>query len=104
MFSEANISANSFTELTARTTYTFTGNFYLGLRTPALDNPQPPPRDFGWAEFQNTGDDLVLIDHAIAYNAQGIIVDTTTAIIPEPSQVSLLSLGVLGMIMRRSRR
>jgi hypothetical protein len=84
-FSEAGILAGDFVELTLGTVYTFQPIFFLAIRTPALgvDFGAYEPA-YGWIEVQNFGTgDLVLIGHAIAYDTQGIVVDTLTAV-PEP--------------------
>lgn len=102
-FSESNILGAVFTEVAFGTVYTLPLNFFLGIRTPALevDSGSFSPA-YGWAEIQNLGTgELSLIDHAVAYGGQGIIVDTLTPI-PEPSSLAL-GLAALGFLCLRMR-
>ena len=80
----------------------FPSNFYFGFRTPNLvwgEGFYPPA--YGWAEFQHDGEgNLSLVDHAIAFGSQGIVVDTTVPI-PEPKGMfALLSLLIF---LKRNR-
>lgn len=105
-FSEANILGGAFTQLTFGSVYTPPAIFFLGIRTPALG-----VGDFGtftpayaWAEIQNFGTgELVLVDHAVAYSSQGIIVNTLTSV-PEPSTLSTLALSLVMLARRRRLR
>ncbi|MGI9240688.1 MAG: PEP-CTERM sorting domain-containing protein [Verrucomicrobiales bacterium] len=103
-FSESNILGAAFTEVSFGTVYTLPQDFFLGIRTPALEvdfGPFSPA--YGWAEIQNPGTgELLLVDHAVAYGGQGIFVDTLTPI-PEPNSLALALVG-LGFILLKMRR
>ena len=102
VFSESNILGGDFIELGFGTSYDLPFAFFLGIRTPAqgVDFGSSPPA-YGWAEIQNFGNgDLVLVDHAVAYNSRGIIVDTLTAV-PEPDSAILGCSAMLLLIRRR---
>lgn len=100
-FSETNILVGEFIELTFGTTYTLPTNFFLGLRTPALDFDSTLAPAYGWAEIENSGvGELVLVDHAVTYGGSGIFVDTVTSI-PEPS---CLTLGLVAFALLLKRR
>jgi len=101
-FSESNIWGGDFIELTLGTTYTLPTNFFLGLRTPVLDFDVGVPPAYGWAEIQNLGGELSLVDHAVAYGSQGIFVDTLTPI-PEPSCLTLGSVVLTSLLLKRRR-
>lgn len=104
VFSEAAILGGQFVELKFGNIYTFPLKFHLGIRTPALGvNVNSYEPAYGWAEIRNSANgDLVLVDHAIAYGAQGIIVGTLTAV-PEPSGTVLLGIGMLSLLGFRRR-
>lgn len=104
-FSETNILGGAFTEVALSAEFTLPQNFFLGIRTPAVgfDVVQFPPA-FGWAEFENMGTgELSLVDHAVVYGGQGVIVDTVTPI-PEPSSLTLGSIALTLLFKRRRRR
>jgi hypothetical protein len=82
------------------------GDFYLGINTgQGIVGPGQPRRDvFGWVHFVNdaqTG--LHMIDNAVTYGNQGIIIGTTTAIpVPEPHTFALVIGGLcLVLAVRR---
>jgi len=84
------------------------GDFYLGINTgQGIVGPGQPRRDvFGWVHFVNdaqTG--LHMIDNAVTYGNQGIIVGTTTAIpVPEPYTFVLVITGLcLVLTARRTK-
>ncbi len=62
--------------------------------------------EFVWEDLDLFFGDLVQLDDATAYGAEGIIVGTTQAIVPEPSTITLLLTGALGLLAcaRRRRR
>ena len=84
------------------------GDFYLGINTgQGFVGAGQPRRDvFGWVHFVNdaqTG--LHMIDNAVTYGNQGIIVGTTTAIpVPEPRAFALFILGPALVFIPRTRR
>lgn len=94
-FSDTGIETVAFVRLSLGTTYTFPSSFFLGIRTPHDEwdtFPSPFPPAFGWAEFSNSGDgELQIINHAVAYESEGIIVGTTTGI-PEPTPLLFVHL------------
>ena len=82
------------------------GDFYLGINTgQGIVGPGQPKRDvFGWVHFVNdaqTG--LHMVDNAVTYGNQGIIVGTTTAIpVPEAHTFALVITGLcLVLTLRR---
>lgn len=84
------------------------GDFYLGINTgQGIVGPGQPRRDvFGWVHFVNdaqTG--LHMVDNAVTYGNQGIIVGTTTAIpVPEAQTFALVITGLcLVLGLRRLR-
>ncbi len=95
-------------------------DFYLGVNTGqyfvGIDESGNliPARDvYGWVHISKEfvmGDiffgDLVQLDDATAYGAEGIIVGTTQAIvpIPEPSTIILLLTGAVGLLAGARRR
>lgn len=91
-FSEANIQNGNFTELIVGNEYSFPGGdffesrFFLGIRTPALgvDSEWFEPA-YGWAEIQNFDGVFSLLDHAMAYSSNGIIVNTVDTIMSPPT-------------------
>jgi len=76
--------------------------FYLGVNT----GQGPPvggfsPRDvFGWAKFRNSPSGLELLESAVAYQTDGIIIGTTTTI-PEPSSLLLVVICGACLIVQR---
>ncbi|MDP0492011.1 MAG: hypothetical protein Q7Q71_13255 [Verrucomicrobiota bacterium JB023] len=106
-FSRGSILGGEFYELVWAQTYYLPQDFYLGVLTPSreLDGPivSQPPFDpaFGWLRIQNTNGVLSLVDHAIAYDSEGIVVGSTTAI-PEPEiSVFLFLVGFAAITNRR---
>jgi hypothetical protein len=102
IFWETNILARDFVELSIGSIYSLPQNFFLGIRTPAqgVDFGSFSPA-YGWVEFQNQGTgELVLVDHAMAYSSQGIVVGTLTAV-PEPHSLLLISVAMTLAIRRR---
>jgi len=72
-------------------------SFFLGVNTGDRSV-------FGWGEFLiDENGDLILLDNAVAYNADGIFVGQSVAI-PEPSSGLLLLIGASLCLSRRSRR
>ena len=101
-FSETNILGGEFIELLFGTTYTLPSNFFVGLRTPVLDSDSTLAPAYGWAEMGNSGGELSLVDHAVAYCSQGIFVNTITPI-PEPSCLTLGSVALTSLLLKRRR-
>lgn len=111
-FSAATINADSFSTLIQHTPSFKTneidtgfGDFYLGINTGNDDGVGFPPRNiYGWVELRNIGGNLTLLDSAITYSGDGIIVGTTQ-VIPEPSStVLLLGMGTLSFVAARRNR
>lgn len=102
-FSEANILGGEFVELDFGIPESYPAHFYFGFRTPNLawgEGFYPPA--YGWAEFQHDGaGNLSLVDYAIAFGSQGIVVNTTIPI-PEPKGVFCL-LGLIIFLGRHRR-
>lgn len=86
------------------------GDFYLGVATTATFSTAPRPtyasRDvWGWTRISNGLNGLRMVNNAVAYNEGGIIVGTINAIaVPEPSTLSLVSLGLVAGFFLRQRR
>ena len=99
---EMNIIGGGFVELISGSAYTLPTSFFLGVRTPmsAVSFGTYPPA-YGWAEFENLGvGELVLVDHAVAYSGQGIVVGILTAI-PEPGMLVPISFAWLLLMAGR---
>jgi|ERR1022692_1486901 hypothetical protein len=102
------ILSDSYTELTYPNSYVFDAGtpFYVGLYTGNVQNA--PPNGiysdplFGWAELENVGGTIELLNSAEEYQGGGIIAGTDTIIpIPEPSVLGLSALGGLLLAWRR---
>ena len=100
------ILAQTYTELVGGSSYLFDEGtpFYVGLYT---GNVQTPPPNgiyndplFGWAELQNVGGTIQLVNSALEYQGGGIYVGTQTIIpiVPEPNAFALLGLGSLFLV------
>ena len=82
--------------------------FYLavasggGIWNPSIEESYWTAPVFGWALFQNTPTGLQLLDSAVAYGSQGIVVGTMTAV-PEPSITALFLCGGLASFFVRLR-
>ena len=68
---------------------------YLG----GLD-PTPTVERFGWARLEYTSSGMQVLDQATALGGNGIIAGTTT-VLPEPSTLSLLAAGTVGLLFAR---
>jgi hypothetical protein len=107
------IQANAYTELTFPNSYIFHDGtpVYVGLYTGnqpyALPNGIYTDPLFGWAELENVGGVIQLIDGAIEYQGGGIYAGTQNIVpVPEPSSMSLFSICVmyLCILMKRNNK
>lgn len=106
---ESSVLSGSYTELAYPNDYILDEGtpFYVGLYT---GNVQSAPPDgiysdplFGWAELENVGGAIQLLDSALEYKGAGIYAGTQTIIqIPEPSILGFLALGSLLFTLCRS--
>jgi hypothetical protein len=88
------------------------GKFYLAVRTkPSRFHDPAQPYVYGWAElshpFTQMPDNqiifgLTMVSNALSFYSQGIIIGTTTEIIPEPAALGTTMLGLM-LATRRSR-
>ncbi len=53
---------------------------------------------FGWGLFNNTPTGLVLLDSAVAYGSEGIVVGTITTV-PEPAAIGIFLAGGLALLL-----
>ena len=103
VFSRDQILGGAFTQIRFEEIYDVTANPILAVVTPSADGDlglfEPA---YGWLELRLIGSgEVSLIDHAVAYGAEGIVVGTTQAV-PEPSGAGLTLLGLaLGAGLRR---
>lgn len=65
--------------------YFVPSEFYLGFVTPSADY-SPFPGAFGWAQFGFGFGELELLDHAVEYSGNGIIVGTAEVVFVEPTR------------------
>lgn len=109
------ILSQSYTELALLSSYVFSAGvpFYVGLYTGYNFAPPYPPYPpyiyldpvFGWAELENVGGTIQLLNSALEYGGVGIYVGTQTIIpTPEPSTFALTALGGLLLGFRRWRK
>jgi hypothetical protein len=79
------------------------GDFYLGVNTGNDQGIGFPPRNiYGWAQLRNSGGSLTLLDSAVSYAGNGIMIGTTQ-VVPEPS-ASVLIGGLLALAYAANRR
>jgi hypothetical protein len=108
------ILAQSYTELGLQPTYVFANGvpFYVGLYTGNMTY-SPPDRIytdplFGWAELENVGGTIQLLNGALEYQGGGIYAGTQNILpTPEPGIFGLSALGALLLgwrVLRRRRR
>jgi hypothetical protein len=57
---------------------------------------------FGWARLEYTASGLQILDQATALGGNGIIAGTTT-VLPEPSTLSLITAGAVGLLFAHRR-
>ena len=101
------ILSSNYTELTFPNSIVFTGitPIYVGLYT---GNELFHPTNgiysdplFGWAELENYGGTIELLNSALEYQGGGIFAGTENIIpAPEPTTFSLIVSGALGLIWR----
>ena len=60
----------------------------------------PTAERFGWAHLEYTAGKLQVLDQATALGGNGIIAGTTT-VLPEPSALSLIGTGAVGLFFAR---
>ena len=79
------------------------GEFYLGVNTGRYPSLTLPRDVFGWARFSIDSDlNLQLLDNAVAYNSNQIIVGSNA--IPEPSTTTGCILFLASILLNRRRR
>jgi hypothetical protein len=77
----------------------YTGNMTYAPPDGIYSNPL-----FGWAKLVNNQGTIQLLDSALAYGASGIYTGTRNLIpVPEPGTLSLVLLGVSGLLLPRHR-
>jgi hypothetical protein len=113
VFTNATATTPSFPSLmTASTSPVQVGkDFYIAGRTRSMTDPgfswaQTDFYDsFGWAHVKvNAQGQLQILESAMAFRENGIVVGTTQAI-PEPATYTLMGLGLVGMAaLRKSRK
>jgi len=84
-----------------------TDDFYLGVRTGvgySFDGLYHLPHRtvYGWVHLQSIGGTLTMLGNVMSYDSPGIIVATNT-VVPEPSALLLLGIGVISLLGRRHR-
>jgi hypothetical protein len=79
-------------------------SFYMGIYTPTryFNLPTTLPQAIGWARISYVNGTFAVLDSAIDFSGQGLIVGTTT-VIPEGSTFGAVSLFLLGLSTRRKR-
>ena len=80
-----------------------TDGFYLGVATSSNFDVFPVRDVFGWAHLVSEGGQLVMLENAVAYDSEGIVVGTTQ-LVPEPSGLVQASLAIATISMLRRRR
>ena len=76
------------------------GTFYMGFHTfRGQDTPWGLPTVYGWVRLNNTGTQITMVSNAVAYDARGIIVGTTT--VPEPALSGALLCSAALLLRRR---
>ena len=113
-FSNASIANGQFPLLFESDTPTFNileldqTEFFLGVATSNNGIFNPPLRDtFGWVHLRRSGQslqELEFIGSAVAYGGQGIVVGTSTAVVPEPNAIALLLFCTAAKVCTRRRR
>jgi len=77
------------------------GDFYMAFNTGfGFDEGNPDRSIYGWVLFRNSESGVEMLDNAVAYEEDGIVVGTLTAI-PEPGVLALLVAGLSSLILRR---
>jgi hypothetical protein len=77
----------------------FEQEFYLGVNT-GLGFESGFRNVFGWVLLKPIGGVLTMVDNAVSYDSQGIIVGTTT-VVPEPSATAIFVGAALSLVGRR---
>lgn len=102
-FAPGTVSNGSFTPFVYSSNYVLTGDFFVGLVTPSKDSSFATlPPAYGWARLRSSNGVLSLVDHAIDYSGNGLIVGTTT-VVPEPGSGILFVTAACGLLHRRRR-
>lgn len=102
-FTPGGITNGDFVEFAMSAAYNVPLEFYVGLETPTRDlGFATLPPAYGWAKLSSSNGVLTVLDSAIDYSGNGLIVGTTT-VIPEPCAHVLFAMGLTCMLQRRSR-
>ncbi len=102
-FTPAAITNGDFSGFSFGSYYNFPSISYIGLVTPSRDaglTGYLPA--YGWARVSSSGGVLTILDHAIDYSGNGLIVGTTT-VVPEPCVTGLIAIGLGCFFIRRCR-
>jgi hypothetical protein len=103
VFTPAAIFGNGLQEFVAGNNFVLPAEFFVGLETPSIEATFATLSPaYGWAKIGNSNGVLTLLDHAIDYSGNGLIVGTTT-VVPEPGSMSLLAFTAGGLLIRRKR-
>ena len=76
--------------------------FLIGMHMSYLQVMTVTQERFGWARLKYTATGLQILDQATALGGNGIIAGTTT-VLPEPSTLSLIAAGAVGLLFAHRR-